>query len=171
MVLHTITNIVLTGTFLAGGAGRMVKPGEGAGRLFGYVRTEPDGSLLFTNSITRMYIGDELRKKTDGTFEFREKTGDSMSFNSAGRLTAMRDRNGNTTTFTYSGNNLTQITDAVGRSITLTYNGSNKVISATDPLNRTWTYGYSGLQLISVTDPLQNQTRYTYSGTRLGLNH
>lgn len=160
-------DIRLTGSFLFGGAGRMIVPGDVNGRLFGFVRTESGGSLLFANTITRKYIGDELRKRTDGTFEYRDKNGDSMMFNSAGRLTAMLDRNGNTTTLSYSGSNLTQITDPVGRSITLNYSGI-RIISATDPLNRTWTYAYSGSQLVSADDPLQNRTQYGYvTGGRL----
>ena len=33
----------------------------------------------------------------------------------------MIDRNGNTATLSYSGNNLAQVTDAVGRTLTFTY--------------------------------------------------
>ena len=85
-----------------------------------------------------------------------------------GRSRTNADRNGNTTTLTYSGSNLTQITDAVGRSVTFQYDGSGRVITATDPLNRSWRYRYDvtpvayGI-LDSVTDPLGNITVYNYS--------
>ena len=40
--------------------------------------------------------------------------------------------------------------------------GNSLVSSVTDPMGRTWTYGYSGDHLTSVTDPLGNVTTYTY---------
>ena len=45
----------------------------------------------------------------------------------------MVDKNSNTLTVTYTGNNLTQITDTVGRNIALTYDGNNRITQITDP--------------------------------------
>jgi RHS repeat-associated protein len=77
----------------------------------------------------------------------------------------MVDRNGNTTTLSYTGNRLTSITDPVGRAITLSYDPfTGFVTQATDPLGRVWRYSYQSNSLVSVTDPLGNVVRYEYSG-------
>jgi RHS repeat-associated protein len=59
------------------------------------------------------------------------------------------------------------ITSASGRALILGYNGTGdtgQVTSVTDPMNRTWTYAYTGSRLTSVTDPLPlgNVTSYGY---------
>jgi RHS repeat-associated protein len=151
----------LTGSFAQGGAGRVAFPEQVTGHLFSYARTDPDGALIFTATATPGQLGDVVRKLPGGTYEYRYKEGGLMRFDSSGRLTAMVDRNGNTTTLTYTGANLTQITDAVGRSITLSYDSSGQITQATDPLGRTWRYEGGGL-LTKVTDPLNQVTRYGY---------
>ncbi|MGH9829024.1 MAG: DUF6531 domain-containing protein, partial [Blastocatellia bacterium] len=166
----------LTGTFTSGGAGRLILPQDQTGILFNYQSTGSDGSLVFTNTGTVSLSGDVLTKHPDGTFLYRYKDGATMQFGSSGNLIATADRNGNTTTLTYTGGNLTQIADPVGRSINLTYitdAGHQVVSSATDPIGRTWTYGYSdqfvsgGCQLVSVTDPLAAVVHYGYQQSQL----
>ncbi len=167
--------IRLTGTFQSGGAGRVVFPDQRTGRLFSYVGTDSDGALLFSSTATVSQLGDLVRKLSNGTFEYRYANGNLLRFDSNGRLTAMVDRNGNTTSLSYTGSNLTQITDAVGRSITLNYDSSGRIIRATDPLGRIWRYTYEGTPgvagapgLTTVTDPLNNVVRYAYvTGGRL----
>jgi RHS repeat-associated protein len=155
--------IKLAGTFNSGGAGRVVMPEEGAGRLFNYARTDPDGSLAFSSTTTVGQLADVVRKLTDGTFEYRLGRGGLMRFNAAGRLTAIVDRNNNTTVLTYTGSNLISVTDPVGRSLTFLYDASNRITSATDPLGRIWSYAYSAFgSLTSVIDPLGKITRYAY---------
>ncbi len=159
-------DIRLSGTFGVGGAGRVVFPEERSGRLYSYTRTDSDGALVFTSTATISHLGDELRQLTDGTFVYRFYDGVELRFDSTRRLTSIVDRNGNTTTLSYTGSNLTSVTDPVGRSITMTYNGNGLVERVTDPTGRRWVYGYSqsalGLQLNDVTDPLDNVVRYTY---------
>lgn len=155
-------DIRLTGTFQAGGAGRFVNSEGENGDLFSYSRTE-GGALIFTTTQSADMLGDTIARLSDGTLEYRYLSGGRMRFDSTGRLIAIIDRNGNTTTLNYSGSNLTTITDAVGRTITLTYDGSNRITSATDPLNRRWAYEYnSNGMLIKVTDPLNQSIHYTY---------
>jgi RHS repeat-associated protein len=154
--------IRVTGSLTQGGAARVTWPEEFGGRLFNYVRTDPDGTLVFTTTSRTNLLGDELKKLTNGNIEYRSKNGDVMKFDSTGRLTGMVDRNNNTTTLTYSGNNLVQVTDPVGRSITMAYDGQGRIISATDPIARTWTYTYGGETLATATDPLGNSMQYTY---------
>ena len=167
--------IRLTGTFQTGGSGRVVMPEEGTGRLFSYVGTDSDGALVFATSGTVGQLGDVVRRLTDGTLEYRRSDASVMRFNSGGRLITITDRNGNITTLTYTGSNLTRITDAVGRSIDLTYDFASRISTATDPLGRIWRYTYEGTPgvagnpgLTTVTDPLNHVERYTYAtGGRL----
>ncbi len=164
-------DVRLTGNWVVGGAGRVRMPYEITGRQYSYTRTDPDGSLVFTNNTRAGQLGDEVRKLSNGTFEYRFAERALLRFNSSGTLTAMVDRNGNTTTLTYTGGNLTSITDPVGRSVTLTYSGGN-VSSATDPLGRVWTYTYGasggiGGFLLTVTGPLNQIWRYSYTNARL----
>ncbi len=135
--------IRLSGSWTVGGAGSVIRPDEQSGRLFSYNRTEADGSLIFTGTETVSQLADSVIKMTDGTLEYRYGSGMLMRFDASGKVTAMTDRNGNTTTLTYAGENLTQITDPVGRAVTFEYDGSGKVVKVTDPLNRSWIYDYS----------------------------
>lgn len=154
--------IRLTGAFAEGGTGRIFWPEESFGRLFNYSQKEADNTLVFTTTATPHQLGDVIRKLPNGTFEYRYKHGDLMRFDATGRLTALVDRNGNTTTLSYTGANLTQVTDAVGRSINFEYAG-NRITRVTDPLNRSWSYTYDGNnRLIAVTDPLLQTMSYTY---------
>ena len=164
-------DVRLNGTWISGGAGRVVMPDEQTGRLFSYARTEADGTLIFTTSATVGQLGDELRKLTNGAFEYRKAEGDVMRFDASARPIAIVDHNGNMTTLTYSGANLTQITDPVGRTVTLSYDSNSRVDKITDPLGREWHYAYDpsvafGI-LGTVTDPLGNITRYAYTNLRL----
>lgn len=155
-------DVRLTGTFTVNGAGRVVMPEEGTGRLFSYSRTESDGTLVFNTIATKAQLPDVVRKLPNNTFEYREGHGTVWRFDSTGRLTAIVDRNDNTTTLSYTGATLTSITDAVGRSITLQYS-NGLIVRATDPLGRIWQYSYNGLFLISVTDPLGFSVGYIYA--------
>jgi RHS repeat-associated protein len=159
-------DIRLTGSFAVGNAGRVVLPEQVEGRLFWYTRTEADGTLIFTTSATVGQLGDVVRRLTNGAFEYRTAAGTVRKFDTSRRLTAIVDRNGNTTTLSYTGANLTQITDPVGRAITLDYLGA-RITRATDPLGRVWQYAYdSDGNLTSVTDPLGQVTRYAHQPIR-----
>jgi len=165
----------LNGDFTTGGAGRVVMPTEVTGRLFSYTQTDPDGALVFTSTQTIAQLADVLRRLTDGTYEYRYADGGLMRFDSDGKLTALVDHNGNVSTLSYTGQYLTTITDAVGRSIQLDYDFSGRIVTATDPLGRSWHYTYEGTPgvaggpgLTTVTDPSNNVTRYVYvTGRRL----
>lgn len=170
--VHDNFDVTLTGTWDVAGSGRVIMPDEQTGRLFNYARTDPDGSLVFTTTSTISQLGDVVRRLTDGTFEYKYRTGRTMRFDSSGRLTAIADRNGNTTTLTYTAGRLTSITDPVGRSITLAYNASGFVSTATDPIGRVWSYTYGTFGLFSdllatVTAPLGTTTSYNYTNARL----
>jgi RHS repeat-associated protein len=167
--------VSLSGNFNAGGAGRVRMPDEVSGRLFSYAGTDSTGALLFTTRATSSQLGAVLRRLPAGTFEYRKEDGTVLSFDAGGKLVSVADRNGNTTTLSYSGANLTRVTDAVGRSIALDYDGSGRVTAATDPLGRVWRYTYEGTPgvaggpgLTTVTEPLGRVWRYAYvTGGRL----
>jgi RHS repeat-associated protein len=152
----------LTGSFVVGGAGRLATPEQETGELFSYSQTDGSGALVFTSRATVSQLGDVLRKFTDGTFEYRLAGGNFMRFNSNGRLIVIGDPNGNTTTLTYTGANLTSVTDAVGRSLAFDYDFAGRRIRMTDSIGRQWQYAYLSGRLASVTDPLGGVTRYGY---------
>lgn len=165
-------DIRVVGTFGMGGAGRVVFPEHRTGRLFSYTSTDVEGALIFTATGIISQRSDVLRQKTDGTFEYRFSSGELMRFDSARRLVGMLDHNGNSTTLSYTGSNLTSVTDAVGRSLTFQYHANGLVERVTDPIGRRWLYTYStsifGIQVATVTDPLDNVVQYTYNGGLLG---
>ena len=142
------------------GMGRVTKYGIGPGGTFvtanGYFET-----LVKTSSTTYT-----LTQKDHTVYTFATVAG--TPFSVAGpvwRLTQMVDRNGNTTTFTYSGGNLTGVTDTYGRTTTFTYNSHSKVASVGDPAGRTTTFQYdsTGHMLTQVTDPNGNTIQYSYN--------
>jgi RHS repeat-associated protein len=106
------------------------------------------------------------------TYTLTETDGTKLNFNSSGLETTSVDRNGLTTTYTYSGDLLEKITDPFGNNTTLTY-ASGVLSTIEDPADRTttftessgeltaveypndstWDYGYTSGQLTSVTEP------------------
>jgi RHS repeat-associated protein len=142
------------------GTGRVTKYGVGPGGTFiaaaGYFETlvkNLDGSFTLTQ-----------KDQTQYTFA----TVPSTPFLVGGpvsRLTKAVDRNGNTTTLTYSGGNLTGITDTYGRTTTFAYNPGAHLTSVTDPAGRITTFQYdaTGHKLTQVTDPNGNSIKYTYN--------
>jgi YD repeat-containing protein len=83
-------------------------------------------------------------------------------FDAQGRLTSLRDRNGQGLTFAYAGGRLTTITDSVGRQIALTYNGDALLSEVALPDGRKAQYGYTGGRLTSVIDARGGTTTYRY---------
>jgi RHS repeat-associated protein len=121
--------------------------------LQGAVLTEPSGvSTLRWNDGTTWTFG-AASGLAENTFE----------------LTQLADRNGNTTTLTRSGNQVTAIIGPDGRALTLEYDGSNRITRVSDPIGRIVAYAYDNQgNLATVTDPEQGVTRYSYdSANRL----
>ena len=89
----------------------------------------------------------------------------SLSFNSGGRLTSIKDRNqiGLTLSYNTSGQ-LSQVTDYAGRVVSFAYNTANRLTSMSFPPARTVHYGYdANNRLISVTDAAGGIAHYTYN--------
>jgi RHS repeat-associated protein len=126
---------------------------------------QPDGS--YVNSSFPFLRGVIVTRLSDGKTLMRLRDGTLRTFNAAGSLTEVRDRNSNRIIINRSGTNeITQIMDASGRAMTLSYEqrGSFRLISfITDPIGRVVRYGYDGsLRLTTITDPAGGVTTYTY---------
>ena len=104
-----------------------------------------------------------LIENPDGTFDLEDKQQTVYSFDTAGQLVTITDKNGNTIALTYTDDRLTTLTDPVGRQVELTYDGDNRITQLTDPLGRTITFAYDGAgDLVSATDAMGQETVYTY---------
>lgn len=114
-------------------------------------------------SITPGYY-DKLTRNIDGTWTLKKTDLRVYAFDNNGRLTSIRDRNGNTIRITRNGaGNVEQVTDTVGRTFAFSYNG-NLLSSVRDPLGRTieFTYDDRTGNLAAARDARTNQTTYTY---------
>ena len=120
----------------------------------------PDGSGGF---VPQYGVFDTLMDNGDGTYTLKKKDLTVYNFDTAGMLSSIGDKNGNTVSLIYAGGNLAQITDTVGRVITFTYDASNHITQITDPIGRTiqFTYDTNG-DLVSTTDMNVKTTSYTY---------
>jgi YD repeat-containing protein len=156
--------------FLFGQLGAMFRY-DGDGRVTRF-RLGPGGTF-----ITGTGYFETLVRNPDGSFTLTQKDKTSYTFKSipgtpflvggspVWRLTGIVDRNGNTTTLTYTGGNLTSITDTYGRSLTFTYSPQNKLASVTDPAGRLTTFQYDSTNhlLTKITDPKGNSIQYSYN--------
>jgi RHS repeat-associated protein len=105
-----------------------------------------------------------LVKNGDNTWTLTSRHKLVYTFNSAGRLTSVKDRNLNTVSLSYDGSNrLSTITAPGSRTLTLTYNGDNRISSVADSASRSVSYGYnSSGDLTSVTFG-SSVTEYQYA--------
>ncbi len=95
-------------------------------------------------------------------------TADQMhySFDSQGRLTAIKDRNGEGVTVAYDAQGRrSSVTDAAGRQVTFSYDANNHLSKVTLPDGRYVGFGYTNDQLTSVTDLRGNTYSYTYDSS------
>lgn len=84
-----------------------------------------------------------ILKKTDGTFQLKEKSGAIYYFNESGKLSSIEDRKGNTVSLNYGSNGLLEnASDPSGQATTFSYNGDRRITSITDPSGRSVSYGY-----------------------------
>jgi len=104
----------------------------------------------------------QIVKNANNTYTQTLQNGYVYGYNASGYLTSITDRNGNATTLTYNGTNLSSITDRDGRTTTIAMTGE-KITGITDPMGRTHAlvYNANGM-LASVADPLSNTWQYTY---------
>ncbi len=107
-----------------------------------------------------------LVKNGDGTFTLTDfRGGTTHTFSSAGQLLSVGDRNGYTSTLTYSGGALASVTDPSGRKLSVTTDADGHVTAVSDPAGRQVTYTYDAAgDLTSATDLTGGTWRFGYDG-------
>ena len=143
---------------------------DGNGRVTRY-KLGPGGSFTAAPGYFETLV-----QNADGSFTLTKKDKTAFTFAAipntpflvAGpvyRLTSIVDRNGNTTTLTYTAGDLTSIIDTYGRSLILAYTAQNKLTSVTDPDGRITTFQYdaTGHKLTKITDPNGKSIQYSYN--------
>ena len=115
----------------------------------------------YTNPVD---VFDVLTRNGNATWSLIKKDGAVFTFDSAGNLIAVVDRNGNRLALTYDATGaLSAVTDDSGRSLVIAKGANGKIESITDPINRIVRYAYDATgNLTSVTDARGAVTRYTY---------
>jgi len=105
-----------------------------------------------------------LFEEADGSHRLITKQGRQLDFRAEdGRITSWRDPNGNTVSFTYSGDKLERVDDAAGHRLTLAYAGEH-VASVSDGI-RSFSYGYDTAgNLTSVVNAAGETTTFAYAG-------
>lgn len=110
-----------------------------------------------------------LVQNPDGTWTYTRRVKEIFVFTAEGRLSQVKDLNGNTTTLTRNAaGQVTTATDGSGRTLTFTYNEGGRIGSVTDPAGRWFGYGYDRAgRLVSTTAPDYKTTRYGYDSLNL----
>ncbi|MEF9388528.1 RHS repeat domain-containing protein [Ralstonia solanacearum species complex bacterium KE056] len=95
-------------------------------------------------------------------------TGVVETYDSAGKLQSVRERNGRTTTLSYNAaNQLTTVTTPSGRSLSFTYGNQNRVASVSAPDGAITKYGYNIRGMLSTVSHPDGKTRqYVYEDSR-----
>jgi RHS repeat-associated protein len=110
-----------------------------------------------------------LVKHPDGSYSLTDFHGGMVhNFSAAGLLQNETDRNGYTTTLSYSGSQLASVTDPAGRSLTFTYNAAGRVSQVADSAGRTVVYGYAADgNLTDATDAASGHCQFGYDEAHL----
>ena len=95
-------------------------------------------------------------------YVFTLPTQEKLKFNSEGKLTEQKDRNGNAITFTYETGKLKKVKDAAGRELVFAYNVGGQVESVEDPMGHKVKYAYESGNLTSVTLPGEEAARWKF---------
>lgn len=137
-------------------AGVTIESGDGRRDLYRGATLEAPSGVFGTLS-TLPAGGYRLTQKDGMVYTFADTT--------SKRLTQLRDRNGNTLNFTYSGGRLTSIDDGQGRLITLDWRNGHLSTLGTNLDGRRWEYAYDTVgNLTRVTNPMGNAVYYGYDG-------
>lgn len=136
------------------------------------VVSEPSGAVAsYVRLIDGSYLGPDLSPRLsavaaagDGSATLTWADGRRSHFDSAGRLTASEDANGNRATLSYNAQGrLTQVRDAADRLLTLSYNAQGRLSQIADPAGRVFAYAYDAQgNLQTTTSPRGAATTYTY---------
>ena len=137
--------------------------------------TRQPGTSPIQYKPTESYF-ENMVKNPDGTFTITYKEGTREKYQRFDtspyfaksplyQLVERVDRNGNTTTLTYTNGRLTTIADTYGRQINFTYDANNKIKTVVDPLGRITQLEYdsAGTELQQITDPEGYHVKYNYN--------
>ncbi len=126
---------------------------------------QENGATVTFNLIGGNYVPGAWTQSTlvkEGTnYIFTLPTQEKLKFNSEGKLTEQKDRNGNALTFAYEAGKLTTVQDAAGRQLFFFYGGA-QVAFVVDPMFRVVKYGYESGNLASVTLPGEETPRWKF---------
>jgi RHS repeat-associated protein len=99
----------------------------------------------------------------EGTnYIFTLPTQEKLKFNSEGKLTEQKDRNGNALTFFYESGKLTTAKDAAGRELFFFYSGAQVTLAIDVAALQSVKYGYESGNLVSVTLPGEETPRIKF---------
>ncbi len=99
--------------------------------------------------------------KEGATYIFTLPTQEKLYFNSEGKLTEQKDRNGNAIKLSYEAGRLFLASDNAGRFLLFSYTGG-QVTSVVDPMGRKFKYTYESGNLASVTLPGEETPRWKF---------
>jgi RHS repeat-associated protein len=130
------------------------------------VSQENGAEVVFTNKAGALTapqrVQATLTKNADGSYTFVRRTAQTLRFSATGALLSMADRNGETTSLSYTGGKLSKITEPAGRVLSVTYTGTH-ITRVSDPMNHAVTYGYDAAgNLTSISAPDGAVTTYGY---------
>lgn len=142
------------------------------------VVTNPNGSQTSFEKLSWRYEAPPnvlawLIDHEDGTYTYTIKKRTSYTFDTAGRLIGVSDRNGNKTTLAYDGAGILESAeDEAGRTITFDFDeGTGLLSGVADSAGREVSYDYTEAgDLETVTDVRGGETTYSYDGTGLLLS-
>ncbi|MFQ5597981.1 MAG: RHS repeat-associated core domain-containing protein [Nitrospiria bacterium] len=107
--------------------------------------------------------GIELHKLADGRYRLDRRDGTRYLFNASGLLMEIEDRNDNRLTLTYALGRLAALTDAAGRTTSLTYDGLGRLSSLSDPAGRVSSLGYDAAGFLNrITEASGAVTNFLY---------
>ncbi len=138
---------------------------DGAGNVT--LRSSDGGEYFFTRTATGFTapVGVyETLTLASGIYTLTHRDQSRQLFNSAGRLTEIRDTNGNRILLTYNASNqLSTISDPLNRNLTISYGANGKISQISDWSGRIWRYGYDASgRLTSYDNALNQRTTYSY---------
>ena len=122
------------------------------------------------------------RDTTTGAYTYQRRNANSFTFDTNGRLSSIKDRNGETTSLTWTAAVLTiktsdartltgsldasgrivQLAGPGGRTIGYHYDATGDLDAVTDPDGKVWRYSYASHLMQSNSDPLGNTTTTAY---------
>jgi RHS repeat-associated protein len=120
--------------------------------------------VVFKNDGSGNWINETGKKRiitANGSgYQLKEPSGTIRQYDSSGRLLNITDKNNNTQSYTYAGDQLTSIADNFGHTLAFTYT-NGKLTGATSALGA-WSYSYQNDNLVTVGKPDGATIHYIY---------